>query len=322
MSLFFGDLRIKAALTLGLEDITKNPWLLNDILGDTVANPYLRKLYGSQIESCSQWLANNRINIVMSERDDKLEFPAIVIDIGTSNEKPDMKRLADLTTEKIHLSPSEVNKPIPYVIKPTSGSYDPTLGVFTFTSAQTLNLVSPGMALVDPTTGSAYVVQSVVSSTQVQLLTGLSLNATLYGVIPEYRYFEARIGGTFFQESYKVSCKAMDQNTLLWLHAIATYSLLRYRQSLLEADGFAESVVKSGKMYPDPDYSDAGQVIWARDITLEGQVENRWIEQPHRYVEDIVFPGGLKILSNLTDTFENPDTVNWQTLQDIAYENE
>lgn len=320
--IFFGDLRIKAMITLGLEDIKKNPWLLQDILGDTVANPYLAKLYGSQIESCRQWLENNRINIVMSERDDKLEFPAITIDIGSSDEKMDMKRLADITHEKIELAPNFVNRSIPYVIKPTLGSYDSTSGVFTFVTEQTLNMVAPGMVLVDPATGNGYVIQSVSSSTQVQLLTALTLTATVYGIIPEYQHFEARVGGTFMQETYKVSCKAMDQQTNLWLHAITVYSLLRYRQSLLEADGFAESTIKSGKMYPDDGYSDQGQVIWARDITLNGQVENRWIEQPHRFIEDIMFPGGLKILSNLSDPQENPDDVNWQTLADTAYENE
>ena len=79
------------------------------------------------------------------------------------------------------------------------------------------------------------------------------------------------------QEPYKITCNAMDQNTLLWLHSIVVYSLLRYRQVLLEKDGYAESIISSSKMYPNPDYSDAGQVIWSREINLTGQVENRWL---------------------------------------------
>ena len=90
MSLFLGDLRIKAALTLGLEDISKNPWLIDDILGDTIADEYMRRFYGSQIASCKQWLENNRINILLSARDDKMEFPSVTIELGTSNEKADM----------------------------------------------------------------------------------------------------------------------------------------------------------------------------------------------------------------------------------------
>jgi hypothetical protein len=88
-------------------------------------------------------------------------------------------------------------------------------------------------------------------------------------------------------------------------------------------------MIKSSKMYPNPDYSDAGQVIWSRDISISGQVENTWMMQPHRIVENIGlgngvdgYVGGLKILSNLTDTNEDLTTVNWSALQHIAYQDE
>lgn len=323
MSLFLGDIRIKTAIQLGLEDISKNEWILSDILGDTTSNQYLRDRYGSQIDSCKEWLANNRINIYMSDRDDKMDFPCITIQIGSSNEKADMKRMGDLTTETVKLIPNDINKPIPYVVKPPlSGSYNPVSGVFSFNAAVDLNNVSEGMILVNPTIGEGYVIQSVTASNQVNLLPGLTINGTVFGIIPKYQYYETKVGGTFMQETYKVSCHGMDQQTLLWLHSIVTYSLLRYRQVLLEKDGFAESVITSTQMYPNGDYSDAGQVIWSRDINLTGQVENRWYVQPHRIIENISFnnangyEGGIKIISNITDTFEDLSTVNWSTILD------
>lgn len=325
MSLFFGDLRIKAAVELGLEDIQKNPWLLQDILGDTLSNPYLRERYGSQIESCTQWLANNRINIFLSNRDDKMEHPSVVIQLGTSNEKADMKHMGDLSVEKVRLMPNNINKPIAYVIKPVSGTYTPSTGAFAFSSPVELIHVNAGMILVDPATGNGYVIQSIGLNNSVNLLTNLNLNAAKYGVVPEYQFYETRIGHTFMQEPYKITCNAMDQQTLLWLHAIITYSLLRYRQALLEKDGYAESLISSSPMYPNADYSDAGQVVWSRDIEITGQVENRWYIQPHRIVENIEFgqgegfTGGIKILSNITDTAEDLNEVNWSTLADIAH---
>jgi hypothetical protein len=324
VSLFFGDLRIKAMIELGLEDIQKNPWLIDDILGDTLSNQYLRERYGSQINSCKQWLANNRIYTFMSNRDDKMEFPCVVIQIGNSNEKAEMKHMADLSVEKTRLMPNNINKPIPYVTKPIPGSYDPTSGAFTFSSTVDFTTVSPGMILVDPTTGTGYVIQSIGLNNSVILLTGLNLTAAKYGILPEYQFYETRIKHTFMKEEYKISVNAMDQQTLLWLHAIVTYSLLRYRQVLLEHDGFAESLISSGPMYPNPDYSDAGQVMWSRDIEISGQVESRWFDQPHRIVESTVlgqgegYTGGLKIISNITDTFEDLTTVNWSTLASIA----
>ena len=324
MSLFLGDIRLKTMIELGLADVTKNQWILNDILGDTLGNEYLRERYGSQIESCKQWLTNNRINIFMSARDDKMEFPCVTIEMGTSNEKPDMKHMGDLSTESVILYPNNINKPIPYVLKPVSGSYDPTSGIFSFSTAVDLNNVSPGMVPVDPATGNGYVIQSVTVANQVNLLTNLSINAKSYGIIPEYQYYETKIGHTFMQEPYKITCNAMDQQSLLWLHSIVVYSLLRYRQALLEKDGYAESVISSSKMFPNPDYSDAGQVIWSREIDITGQVENRWYNQPHRIIENIAvgngngYEGGVKIISNITDTSENLSDVNWSTLQDIA----
>jgi hypothetical protein len=335
VSLFFGDLRIKAAVELGLEDIKKNPWLLDDILGDTIANPYLRERYGSQISSCKEWLANNRINILLSARDDKVEFPCITIELGTSNEKADMKHLGDLSVERVKLIPNDINKPIPFVVKPVAGSNVFATGIFTFSVPVNLTQVAPGMILVDPSTGTGYVIQSVVSANQVNLGPGYTLSAATYGIIPKYQHYEAIVGHTFMTEPYKIVCNAMDQNTLLWLHSITVYSLLRYRQVLLEKDGYAESLISSSGMYPNADYSDSGQIIWSRDVNLTGQVENRWVMAPHRSIEtvslgtgggpsglDDTYTGGLKIISNLDDLSEDLSTVNWSTIMDTAYENE
>jgi hypothetical protein len=326
VSLFLGDIRLKTMIELGLQDISKNPWLLDDILGDTISNQYLRERYGSQIESCKQWLANNRINILLSNRDDKMEFPCITIELGTSNEKSDMKHMADLSTETVKLLPNNINKSIPYVIKPITGSYNPTSGAFTFSVPTNLQTVAPGMVLVDPTNAIGYVIESITVANEVNLLPGLTLNTGVYGIIPKYQYYEAKIGHTFMQEPYKITCNAIDQQTLLWMHSIAVYSLLRYRQVLLEKDGYAESMISSSGMYPNSDFTDGAQVIWSRDINITGQVENRWYMQPHRIIEDTLlgqgdgYTGGLKIISNITDTFEDLTTVNWSTIQDLAYD--
>jgi hypothetical protein len=326
--LWLGDIRIKTMLELGLEDVKKNDWLLDDILGDTLGNEYLRERYGTQIASCKQWLANNRINILLSARDDKMEFPSITIELGTSNEKADMKHMADLSTQTVNLLPNNINKPIPFVLKPMTGFYNSTSGAFTFQSNVNLSIVSPGMILVDPVNGVGYVIQSITMQNQVNLLTGLTIGAGLYGIIPEYQYYSTRIGHTFMQEPYKVTCNANDQQTLLWLHSIAVYSLLRYRQTLLEKDGYAESLISSSGMYPNPDYSDPGQTIWSRDINLTGQVENRWYMQPHRIIENALIgngdglTGGVKIISNITDTFEDLSNVNWSTIAESLEDNE
>jgi hypothetical protein len=265
--------------------------------------------------------------MLSEQQADKLEFPAVTIELGSVDEKMDMRHLADLSTEAVTLYPNTINKPIAYLVRPTAGSYDPTTGTFTFASAVDLSTIVPGQVLVDPSTGNGYVIKSVKSATEIGLLLNLTLSAPTYAIIPQFQAYQARVGHAFMQENYSVTCHGMDQQTTLWLHSIVMYLLLRYRQSLLEAQGGAESIIRSTKMYANEDYSDAGQIIWSRSINLSLQTESQWIMQPHRYIESISlgnddgFTGGVKIISNLTDT-EDLSTVNWSTLRDIAEQGE
>src|SRR5574338_219491 len=91
MGIFQGDLIIKTAIELGMEDMRKNPWLIDHMLGDVVSNQYLRDKYGQkQIE---------------------------------------MKHMGDLSTETTVLMPNTIGKPIPYIVKPfTPKSYDHNTG--------------------------------------------------------------------------------------------------------------------------------------------------------------------------------------------------
>ena len=100
---------------------------------------------------------------------------------------------------------------------------------------------------------------------------------------------------------------------------------MRYRQTLLEGNGFAESVINSGEMSEDPNFSGpGGEESFVRFITISGQVRQSWIKAPQRFIESIVIKdkangvsGGIKILSN----FDAPPTIdptneNWITVED------
>ena len=260
----------------------------------------------------------------MSNRDDKMDFPCVTIALGESSESSEVKTMGDLSTEVTQLIPNKINKPVPYVIKPNDGAYDSNTGIWSFTD-KTLNLtlVATGMVLVDPATGTGAKILGA-SAGGISLGSGLSLTATKLGVIPQYQFYEAKVGHAFFNESYVIGTHAMDQQTSLWLHSIVMYSLLRYRQALLEQNGFAQTVIKNSKMYPNGDYSDNSQVIWSRDITVSGQTENTWIMAPHRFIETVNVPtapdssgyvGGIKILSN-QNTQGDLGSLDWTTIVD------
>jgi len=322
--IFPGDALIRTAIELGMEDMRKNPWLIDHMLGDFVDIRYMRDKYGKkQIDACKEWFANNNIDIYMRGVRDKDRLPCISISVDSSNEKQDMKFMADQSTKTEILLPKRIDKAIPYVIAPfTPAGYDPTTGTVSVDSSVNLLLVAPGMILVNPSNGQGFPIldlgpqQIIIESNQI-------FEASKLGVLPKHIFYKARVEHTFFQETYTVGCHAHgDPQNVLWLHAIVLYSILRYRESLLESNGFAESFVNNSPLMPDEQFTGpGGEEAWKRMITLGGQVENSWIKSPKRYIENTVID--FKILSNLdTPAFVDPAQQDWTTIADPKDEEE
>lgn len=323
--IFQGDVILKEAIRLGLDDMRKNPWLIDYILSDLRDIKYLSDKYGqAQIDSFREWFFNNQIDIYMRNITDKDRPPCVTISMGTSNEKIDMKHMADLSTETVVLMPNEIGKPIPYVVKPfTITSYDQDSGAVTVDSSIDLGGVAPGMILVDPQTGNGYPIESIEPDT-ILIPVDSVLTATQYGIVPQYQFYKARVEHSFFQESYRLGVHSHgDPQTTVWLHSLVMTALLRYRESLLEANGFTESVVTSGPLEEDEFYTNAGgEQAFVKYITITGQVENSWIKSPRRTIESAAlkevtptgYTGGIKILANLdTPDFIDESEQVWTT---------
>jgi hypothetical protein len=326
------DVFIREAILLGLEDIRKNIWLLDDILGDFTNNQYLTAKYAKQVEAAKEWFLNNNVDVVMGMRNDMDRLPQVSITLGSSSERSEMKTLADSSVETVKLLPNGIGKPIPYVVKPFRIlSYDISTGEVICDPATNLSGISEaGMILVNPTTGEGYQIQSLTPD-GIGLLPGLQVPITSYGVVPQFQYYEARIEHTFFSESYSIECTASgDPQVLLWLHSIVLYSILRYRESLLEANGFSESTVSSSDIQVNSAYgSGGGERAFSRMITLNGMTESSWIKTPRRFVESMILAentpegltGGIKILSN-AHTPQSIDITkeSWRTVDDTDEE--
>ncbi len=310
---------------LGIEEMRKNPWLIDHALESLTKIPYIADKYGQKnIDACKEWLANNRINVYMRPRNDKDELPCITIYPGQTPEKDGMKHMGDASTESVILKPQEIGKPINYIVKPfTPEGYDPITGeVFVNNSIKGMDSVVKGQILVDPSTGVGHVIKEVLGDALV-IEEGLSITASQFAVVPEFQFYKARIEHTFFMDSYNIGCHAHgDVQTLIWLHTIVLYAILRYRESLLEGNGFAESSVSNGEILEDPAYEGPnGEQAYARFITITGQVENTWIKSPRRFIENVALKdgntGGIKVLSNLdAPPIVNKEDENWFTVED------
>jgi hypothetical protein len=327
--IFQGDIFIKLAIELGLEDMRKNPFLIDHMYEDLKLNRYAREKYGEkQIEACKEWLLNNQIDVYVRPRDDKDHLPCVTIELGESVEKNEMKLMADQSTEYSILMPNKIGKPIPFFVKPfIPAGYNEATGDVAVPDNVNIDNVQPGMILVNPDTGVGYVIQGL-SQDGVLIEPGQEIDASQLAIVPRFPYYKARIEHSFFEENYIISANAHgDPQNVMFLWSIVKYSILRYRESLLEANGFAESSVSSG----GPDLNQAwstsgGEKAYSRVLTLNGQIENTWVKAPHRYIEAVSFEprkkckglkGGIKIFSNLDTAgiIDQSDEV-WTTVVD------
>lgn len=333
MSIFQGDAIVKQMIDQGIDDIRKNPWLIDHMLEDFTGNPYLAEKYGKkQIDACREWLANNQIDVYMFPRDDRDRTPFISITMGQSSEKLDMRTEGDRSTGYKTLYPNQIGRPIPYIVKPfIPTDYDQVTGGISVPDSVDLSLIAPQMILVNPANGTGYIILGV-SDGQIMIAPNQFVPASELGVLPHYQFYQANIGRSFFEESYNIECHSSgDIQTVMWLWSIAVYSLLRYRQGLLEANGFAESIISSGPpMLNSAWTTEGGEKFYVRSIELRGQVQNSWISAPHRLIENVrlgqpincdTFEGGIKILSNLNSPpFIASTPQSWTTAEDTDEE--
>ena len=331
MGIVQSDLLVRVAITKTIEEMRKNPWLIDDCFSDLIEDPLLRDVYGAkEIANAKEWFANNKIDTYLKLRLDSIQTPCVTIALGGSSEDASQATLADQSLCVEDLDPETINKPIPYIIRPAAPvSYDKDTGILTFPNEVDLYTVSIGMLILDPKKGNAYVIENKVSATQLKIKDNPKLSAPEYGVIPQYRVWKARRERAAFRETYTIGCHVHgDTAPLIWLHSIILYGLLRYRESLFEARGLQISSLKSTDFVQRAPFSqEGGENIYSRYIILDGLVENTWLKSPKRVIETAIiaekkdedYSKGIKILSNLNTVNEIVDPEDddiWTTIEE------
>jgi hypothetical protein len=322
MSFFFGDVVIKQCIELGLEDLKKQPWLIDDMMSAFVKNPFMREKYGQkEIDRCKEWIQNNKIDVLLRYRNDKDEYPCVTIALGNSSEDLDLKTNSDLSTEVEDVMPSAIGRPIPYIVKPfVPAFYNGDTGEIGLPDGVSSDVVEPGMVVVDPSNGNGYVVESK-SDSSVFIEAGAELAASKLAVVPQYQIYRTRRERAFFNESYSIGCHVQgDASALLWLHQIVVFILLRYREGLLEQNGLDRSSISSSDMVVNQHVDSPGaDRVFSRYVTLSGVAEQSWLKTPYRVIESVVANedcyGGasVKILSNLDSVPELSEDQVWVT---------
>jgi hypothetical protein len=289
MAIFPGDVIIRSAIELGLEDLRKNTWIIEDIFSEFIENPFLSKKYGmKEIQRAKEFFLNNKIHIFLHHRMDKEEFPCVTVGVGSSSEDKSLATLADQSPFIQEFDPMDIGKPLSFVVPSfTPESYIASTGTLTLPTEHSIDYVSEGMILVDLNNGNGFVIKGKKAPNSLLITPNTELTGGKYAIAPKYQFYRARMERIISQETYTVGCHAHgDPSTLLFLYAIVKYSLLRYREGLLEYNNFQLSTISSSEMVQNNNFGE--DQVYSRYITLTGQVEETWLKTPFRSIESVV----------------------------------
>jgi hypothetical protein len=324
MGIYQGDVKIRTAIVLALEEMRKNLWLLDDIFSDLLNDEYLREYGQKEIDRAKEWFKNNKISVLHKYRPDSQDYPCVTIHMAPSKEDDREATLSDQSPFVEEFSPEKIDKKIPYVVKPfTPAGY--AAGVLT--APADLDNVTPGMLVVDPDTGNAYEIEEVTGARTLKIKDSPAIAAQKLGVIPQYRVWRARRERAAFRQTYQIGCHVHgDPGQLLWLHDIVLYALLRYRETMIAGRCFQISSLESSDMMEeDLSGSAAGERAYKRYISLSGLVQQSWIKSPKRVIEIAKIgpsegiAGGIRVLTdaNTPDEAADPEKDDvWLTKQE------
>lgn len=308
--IFQGDLIIKAAVQLAIDDMKKNPWLIEDVFSSLLENPILKQMYGAkEIARAKEFILNNQIDIYMHHRLDKMNYPCVTIGIGPSTEDKDLATLGDGSVAFEDYNPQEIGKTIKFLVSPFKPtSYDKDTGILELPDTITeYRYLDKGMVLIDVSNGNGWIINGKAGTNGLQIAAGTKLPNGELAIIPQYQLYRARRERATSQEQYNIGCHVHgDPSTLIFLFAVVKYGLYRYREGLLEHNNFQLSRIVATEMIRNEAMGEEN--IFSRWITLYGQVEESWIKSPKRFIEAIdlndparaegvEFESGIKILS-------------------------
>jgi hypothetical protein len=328
--IFQTDALLKTILEASIEDIRQNPWLLDHILADFIENPFLKTKYGAkQIQAAKDYFLNNNVDVFLQFVKDKEKFPYIVLTLGSSNETQELRTMSDIDVPVLTFLPPVVGQKIPYVVPPfIPTSYDAATGTVGVPEGIDIAPVAPGMLLLNPANGNGTPILGI-SGQEILFEPNVELNASQLGVIPQFRYYQSKLGRSFFDENWAITIVTNDPQTLLWLWSIVTYGLLRYRE-FMEHNGFLETHFNSTDIF-SPEFSNAGgEEFYARQITVYGKVYNNFIRGLHKKIESVLFRdinteadepadptgfvGGIHVVSNQQTPVYEQNNSNWNTV--------
>lgn len=268
------DVLVRTAITSALDDLRKNPFLLDYIFQWFASDDLTNNVYGeTERQRAKKWFLNTEIFILMNYRADDPKFPCVSVGLQSSVE--DLSTLGDVnydTQEEVQASDVGIISPLIQVGPFTPKSYDPTTGIVVFPDNLSTDIVFVNQILTDVTNNVGYVIRDVLDESSIKIDPNLlNVNLTNSYIAPIDSFYVTAIESCLFKQTFSLKCFAQSEPVhLLYLHTIIEFILFRYKELLLEGRGFDRSTVASGPVYIFSETEK--ELTFGRDITLTGYV--------------------------------------------------
>lgn len=290
------DILIRSAIIEGIEDLRRNAWLLDYVFASLKEDCLTNSDYGQkEIDNAKKWVLQTEIPVFLNVKQDSTTFPAISIKLVSSNEE-------DNTLGDVHYEPSELSDG-PVISWPsltdvfTPVGYDPITGILTIPQNIADQIITTtGQVLVDKN-NNQYEILEVINSVTFKIKTDINADLTdsvIKGLNPG---FATSLESATFSETYSIGCHVNSEPVFLtYLHSIVCFILLRYRQSLLELRGFANTSIKSSDFARNEAFEN--ELVYSRFIQISGLVRNYWPKDIGQritgtYVQPRILGGGI-----------------------------
>ena len=291
MSVSQTDAVILSAFRVGLADIRRNQYLIDDIMSQFSSDPYLKEAWGQQqIDRMKSFVAKQKINIMMETKlPDTSKLPAIIVKIGGGTEDPQKQGLGDsdhyeniqpATTQGIFPSQLIVLGPV------TPISYDSVSGQISFDPSVDLTAVFEGQFVFDEVNKQLYEILVVLDDHTIMIDSGLKPNLQGMTIRPQSNLVRNTLKSIWCYENFTLTCISTEPNELMFLYSLVIYILGRYKKNLFEARNFQISTMSYSEIYlPNP--GDETNILFARDVSLRGRVEHSFISSTDEMITGI-----------------------------------
>lgn len=283
LGIFQPDVIIRTAIIASLEELRRNPYLLDYVFRGLATDDLTNKEYGKkQSDLAKEWFLSTNIPVAMAGRLDAPTFPIITISLLDSSE-------AEATLADVHYETQEDTESswpiLSGPMRPVSYAAASGLMVLPDDGLDGLRLCA-GMSLLD-SDGNIHPIIEVLDDDTIAIAPGTLANFDNVLIKGAKPLLITQLESLSFKESYAIACHVQgEQIHLIYLHSILVFLLLRYKQLYFEARGFERSTISSKDFSKNDLFEDAN--VWTRSIILSGYVRHYWPKAVNTRIYDVV----------------------------------